>query len=190
MKSEYTTDEFLGELRRQSAQAEALVDGLTESSLNWQPECGESWSIGQCLEHLAGTNRLYLAAMRDAVERNEDQIPKGSGVYQVAGWPSRYFIESMEPPPKRKFRAFRKITPRPSGYQGDVVLAGFQTAQQNLAEFISKCGGMDLGSIRFRNPFLKGVRLTVSSGLLLIGAHNRRHLWQAENVKKNVAFPS
>jgi len=31
--------------------------------------------------------------------------------------------------------------------------------------------------------------MTISSGLLLIGAHNRRHLWQAERVKERAGFP-
>jgi len=184
-----TPEQYLHELNRQNEEAETLVRGLTEEAINWQPNGGASWSVAQCLEHLAGTNRLYVVAMRDAVERNEDQILRGSGTFQPAGWPSRKFIRSMEPPPKAKYRAFKKITPAAAPQQGDVVLTHFLAAQHDVAEFIAKCTGMDLGSLRFRNPFLKGVRLTISSGLLLIGAHNRRHLWQAENVKKNASFP-
>ena len=96
---------------------------------------------------------------------------------------------SMEPPPTRKFRAFRKIIPAPSGYRAEEVLSRFLAPQQRLNEFVFQSREMDLGSIRFRNPFLKGVRLTISSGLLLIGAHNRRHLWQAETVRKSAEFP-
>jgi len=90
----------------------------------------------------------------------------------------------MEPPPKQKFRAFRKIQPKPSQYRSEEVLSHFLSEQEDLAKFVSDSRQLDLGRIRFWNPFLKGVLFTVSSGLLLIGAHNRRHLWQAERVKE------
>ena len=181
--------QFVDELHRQNQQAQILVGNLSDAALNWQPNGGKSWSICQCLEHLATTNTLYEGAMRDAIERNEGHVLPGSGVYRPAGWPSRKFIQSMEPPPTRKFRAFRKIIPKASGYRAEEALSRFLRAQQRLNEFVFQSREMDLGSIRFRNPFLKGVRLTVSSGLLLIGAHNRRHLWQAETVRKSAEFP-
>ena len=189
LKLEYTPEEYISELDRQSRMAQALAGGLSDAALNWQPKAGKSWSIGQCLEHLAATNTLYEAAMRDAIERNEDHVLPGFGVYRPAGWPSRKFIQSMEPPPTRKFRAFRKIIPAASGYRAEEVLSRFRAAQQRLNEFVSQLREMDLGSIRFHNPILKGVRLTIGSGLLLIGAHNRRHLWQADNVTKSAGFP-
>ena len=189
MKLEYTTEEYVAELRRQSVEAEALVGGLERTALNWRPDAS-SWSVAQCIEHLAGTNEFYVAAIRDAIERNEDQIAPGPGIYRSAGWPSRKFIESMEPPPTRKFRAFKKIVPSPTNYEDERVLSRFLEVQDDLAQFVQECREMDLGSIRFHNPFLKGVRFTVSSGLLIVGAHNRRHLWQAERVKENAEFPS
>ena len=188
MKLEYTTDEYVAELQRQGEEAQALVGGLQTSALNWRPD-GRSWSVAQCIDHLARTNSLYLEVIREAVERNEDQISPGSSVYRPAGWPSRKFIESMEPPPRRRFRAFRKIIPAQAGYRNDEVLPPFLTAQKELAELVEKDREMDLGSVRFHNPFLKGIRMTISSGLLLIGAHNRRHLWQAERVKERAGFP-
>ena len=181
--------QFVDELHRQNQQAQVLVGNLSDAALNWQPNGGKAWSIGQCLEHLATTNTLYEGAMRDAIERNEGHVLSGSGVYRPAGWPSRKFIQSMEPPPTRKFRAFRKIIPKASGYRAEEALSRFLRAQQRLNEFVFQSREMDLGSIRFRNPFLKGVRLTISSGLLLIGAHNRRHLWQAETVRKSAELP-
>jgi hypothetical protein len=187
MKLEYTTHEYAAELHRQSAEAQALVGDLDISAVNWRPDA-TSWSIAQCIEHLAGSNSYYLEAIQDAVKRNEDQIPPGQGIYRPAGWPSRKFIQSMEPPPTRRFRAFKKIVPASSYYECEKVLSRFLAAQGQLAEFAQKCREMDLGSIRFHNPFLRGIRFTVSSGLLIVGAHNRRHLWQAETVRKSMGI--
>ena len=43
--------------------ARALVDGLTEAQGTWRADAG-SWSVAECLDHLATSNVVYLAAMR------------------------------------------------------------------------------------------------------------------------------
>ena len=48
--------------------AQALVAGLTEEQGAWHPLPG-SWSVTECLDHLAITNRTYLAAMGKAAAR-------------------------------------------------------------------------------------------------------------------------
>jgi hypothetical protein len=48
---------------------------------------------------------------------------------------------------------------------------------------------LDLNRIRFHNPFVATLRFTVGAGLLIIAAHNRRHLWQAEQVRQAAGFP-
>jgi len=183
-----TAEQYLVELRRQSKQAGELIAGLTVAQFNWQPNAGRSWSIAQCLEHLTATNQVYLAAIRPAVQSSRGS--QAEIVYRPGGWLTSRFIASMEPPPKQKFRAFRKIQPKPSQYRSEEVLSHFLSEQEDLAKFVSDSRQLDLGRIRFWNPFLKGVLFTVSSGLLLIGAHNRRHLWQAERVKEGKGFPS
>ena len=49
MKLEYTPAEFVSELDRQSAQAQALASGLSEAALNWQPKGGKGWSVRSAL---------------------------------------------------------------------------------------------------------------------------------------------
>ncbi len=41
MKSEYSLDEYIAELQRQSEQARVLANGSDEAGLNWQPEGGK-----------------------------------------------------------------------------------------------------------------------------------------------------
>jgi hypothetical protein len=57
-----------------------------------------------------------------------------------------------------------------------------------------RCGaswssGIESTSVRFRNPFVPLLRFTVGTGLLVINAHDRRHLWQAERVQDAPGFP-
>ena len=111
MKLECTTEEFLAELQRQSAQAEVLVSGLNEAALNCQMHGGKSWSVGQCLEHLVIMNAIYVKALRQLVESNRDQLGPRKNPMQPSGWLTRLFLRSEEPPPKLKLPAPCKISP-------------------------------------------------------------------------------
>jgi hypothetical protein len=49
---------------------------------------------------------------------------------------------------------------------------------------------MDFNRIRFHNPIIVLFPFTVATGLLIINAHDRRHLWQATRVKESSGFPA
>ena len=68
------------------------------------------------------------------------------------------------------------------------MIGDFETLQKQLADFVQEWGDADLGDLRVKDPLFP-MHLTVDTELLIIAAHNRRHLWQAENVKKNPGFP-
>lgn len=186
-KLQYSPEEFIAELGRQSLQAQALAGGLNEAALNWQPNGGKSWSVGQCLQHLVQMNTSYATALREAAENNSDQLEPRTAPMQPKGWLARLFLNITEPPPKFNMPAPSKIAP-PSQVTS-AVLGDFEAAQQSLAEFMKKYGSADLGDIRYKNPIGPIVNFTIDTGLLVIAAHNRRHLWQAENVRKSVGFP-
>jgi len=49
---------------------------------------------------------------------------------------------------------------------------------------------LDFNRVRFRNPFVPLLRFTVGTGLMIINAHDRRHLWQAQRVKEFEGYPA
>ncbi len=187
MKQECTTQEYIAELGRQSAQARTLTGGLDETSLNWQPNGGKGWSVAQCLDHLVIMNAIYVKALQAAVENNRDQLEPRKNLIQPSGWFTRFFIGFEEPPPKLKLPAPRKIAP-PSQLTS-AILREFEGVQNQLVEFMRQWGDTDLGDLRVRDPLFP-MHLTVDTELLIVAAHNRRHLWQAEQVKATAGFPS
>ncbi len=52
--------------------AQGLVAGLTEEGGRWRAR-PDSWSVAECLDHLATGNRVYLGAMQPAVLRASEQ---------------------------------------------------------------------------------------------------------------------
>ena len=53
-----------------------------------------------------------------------------------------------------------------------------------MRAFLRAHADLDLASVRFPNPFIPGVRFSLATGLHVIPAHERRHLWQAWRVRR------
>jgi hypothetical protein len=45
---------------------------------------------------------------------------------------------------------------------------------------------LDLASIRFRNPFVRTIYFSLATGLHVITAHERRHLFQAWRIRRGI----
>lgn len=185
MSKTYTPAEYTAELERQIVQVFALTASLSESALNWQPT-PKSWSIGQCLDHLVIMNRMYAKALPQAVAHNRDQLRSRQTPMQASGWFTATFLRYEEPPPKIKLPAPGKISP-PSKLTAAVV-DEFQGLNLQLVAFMRQWGETDLGELRVKDPLFP-IHLTADTQLLVIAAHNRRHIWQAEQVKKRAGFP-
>ena len=163
--------------------ARAVADGLSEALGTWRAG-PSSWSVAECLDHLAVSNRVYLAAMEppaaDALTNGRRR--QGPAMPGVIG---RWFVRTLEPPvkPRFKMKAPRKIRPRASPPLADAS-ASFLASQADVQRFLRTYVSIDLTGIRFPNPFITGVRFSLATGLHVIASHERRHLWQAWNVRR------
>jgi hypothetical protein len=177
---------ILDDLEKSDQEAQRIAGGLTDAQGNWQP--GETaWSIAQCLDHLARGNTLYAAALHTAVNEPGAARKPSRGPIQP-GWFGRFFIRTLDAPPKRKMQAPKKIVPA-SQIAIREALQAFLRSEEDLRAVIRDGAGLDLNRIRFHNPFVGFLRFTVGTGLLIITAHNRRHLWQAQKVLESPGFP-
>jgi hypothetical protein len=163
--------------------ARALVAGLTEAQGAWRAEPG-SWSVAECLDHLGTANRIYLGAMQApaARARSDRRVRRGPArPGLIGGW----FVKYLEPPVTRRFgtKAPRLIRPRPAPALDD-AFASFLTSQDHVRTFLQSYADIDLAGVRFPNPFIRGVRFSLATGLHVIAAHERRHLWQAWRVRR------
>jgi hypothetical protein len=161
--------------------ARQLIDGLTDAEGIWRPAPG-SWSIAECLDHLAVGNRVYIAAMRPAAERarREGRLRRGPATPgAIGGW----FVRTLEPPARRKMRAPGKIVPRDAPPLADAAAAFFASHEQ-VVRFLDEYAAIDLAGVRFQNPFIGALRFSLATGLHVLAAHERRHLLQAWNVRR------
>ena len=165
------------------ADAAKLVAGLDQSQGAWSTDPG-SWSIAECLDHLATANRVYLRAMQPAAERarREGRLRRGPARPGLLG---RLFVKYMEPPVRKRLRgkAPTLIRPRKQPPLADAY-ADFLLLQDQVRAFLEKYADIDLAGATFPNPFVTGLRWSLATGLNVITSHERRHLWQAWNVRR------
>ncbi len=166
--------------------AEGLVSGLSEAQFNWRPAAG-GWSIGECLEHLNMTARLYWPIFAQAINHARAHGWLSKGPYKQ-GWLGKLMVRSAEPPVKLKFKAPRRFRP-PADQPISHVYPQFITFQDRLLDLIREANGVDLGRPKIQSPVTKLVTLTLGQGFGLITAHERRHLWQARQVRNDPNFP-
>jgi len=169
----------LNELDRADQQARQLVSDLSEAQLNWEPGAG-AWSVAQCLAHLGQMNSVLTAALRTAVRQADKSSATPRKPIQP-GWFGRWFINQMDAPPRRKMKTPRQGIPE-AHKSGEEILREFIAAHDELRSLIHEARDLDLNRIRFRNPFIGLLRYSVGTALLVIGAHDRRHLWQARQI--------
>ena len=165
------------------ADTRRLLEGLTPEQGGWRAE-PDSWSVAQCLDHLATSNRVYLRAMEPAAE---DALRRGRKRRRpaVPGLIGGWFVKMMEPPVKRRFkmRAPKKIVPRESPALQDAARE-FLASEDDVRAFLRAYADIDLAGVRFVNPFAPGIRFSLATALHVLVAHDRRHLWQAWNVRR------
>lgn len=162
------------------AAAERLAASLTDAEFFWQPDGGTRWSVAQCLDHLAVANRMYGGAMEAAVAKARERGWTRRGPARP-GFFGRKFAESMEPPVKRRSRTPGKIKPQAARTRED-ILTDYRAAHDAIRRVIQTAATLDVNRAAFANPFVPIIRVRVSTGLHVIAAHDRRHLWQAEQV--------
>ena len=177
---------MLDQIEAIKRQGQAVIAGLSDDRLNWHP-AKDSWSIGECLQHLnVGVTKTLPAFDRAIAEgRSKNQLAPGPFRY---GWFSRMMVASMEPPPKFRMKAPRLMRVSAGGtYRGVDVLPEFAAVRDQLAERVRRADGLDLARVKTISPVNRLLRMPLGAYFNFILAHDRRHLWQARNVRDRLA---
>jgi hypothetical protein len=178
-KADYSDD--LNEARRR---AQELVAGLTPEQLLRRPGPAK-WSIVECLAHLNMTAATVQKLMASAIEQGKNQQVFSKGPFAI-GPKGRLLVWIAEPPPKFRIRAPKDVRPPAAIDDPLQVLPAFMKAQDEWEQLMLEQQGLDLERVKVgRGVF----RMRLAAALPWMMAHQRRHLLQAENVKRQI-FPA
>ena len=171
---------LLDEIDHCERDAASLVADLDDASVNWRPP-GGGWSVAQCLHHLAVINEFYLRECRSYLNAGRQAGHAFAGL-QPTMW-GRAFVRWLEPPVRMKSKAAPVAQPAPS-IPRDQLLPLFKASHDEYRALVHDCADVDVNRVTMPNPFLTRVRMRMATILLVIPAHDRRHLWQARKVKE------
>ena len=174
----------LEDLRRQFVEigvdAQRLVEGLSEAQFNWRPSPGQ-WSIAECLAHLNLVDGSAALQLAPVIEHARSSGPFGSGVFRY-GRITSWMIRKTEPPVKTKLPAPKQYVPPPDQRIDDVMME-FQRVQGRVMDLVVAANGLDLARVKVPTPISVRIRMSVAQRFRLTAAHDRRHLYQARQVK-------
>ena len=181
-----TIEGFLTQLVAVEQDLPGVADGLSPAQFNWQPTPGR-WSIGQCVEHLNITTERYIPVLRQA---EIDARSKGTlrpGPFAL-GFIERWFLQTMEPPPRRRMRTGKSFI-APSNLDPSATLQRYIALHDGFRGCIRDAEGIDLKSVKVRSQF-GPISWSLNGTFAFLLAHERRHIWQAREVRKEPAFPA
>lgn len=161
--------------------AQALIDAASADQLMCRPEPGK-WSIAECLAHLNITAATVQKLMARGIEQAKQEKRFGSGPFFI-GPKGRLMVWIAEPPPKFRIRAPKNVRPPATIDDPLQVLPAFMKAQDEWERLMREQQGLDLARIKVGHG---AFRIRLAAALPWMMAHQRRHLLQAENVKRQI----
>lgn len=177
----------ISELETISADAQNTFGALSVEQINWKLNT-ESWSVGQCFEHLIVTNNLYfpnIQKVADGKHRNNffSKIPFAPDLIALL------MKNSLNPEQKRKMKTFKIFEPAASNVS-ETIIDDFVENQQRLIEMVKFVKDFDIHKIKISEPIGTVLNLRLDDAFEILAMHEKRHFKQAERVTKTDGFPS
>lgn len=158
------------------------VKGLSKAQANFKPGA-ESWSVAECVEHIALSEDLILSTVTDQVmqtpatpERKPEMEGKDEQILKI-------IVDRSQ-----KAQAPAPIQPKGTWNSLKEAIAAFQEKRKKTLEF-SRSTQEDLRSHIFPHPAPVIGDLDAYQWLLFLSGHSERHTLQIQEVKAHPDFP-
>ncbi len=174
------------QLEANQRDAQDLVAGLDDKQFNWRPAAGR-WSIAECLAHINVAGQMYLPAIDRTIKGARAANPAFEAGPFRHGVFGKLFLRATEPPAKIKVKAPKLIAPLPEHLLA-VVMPAYMSLHHQLERRLSDANGLNLARAKVVSPFSRLLKLSLGQAFALAAAHERRHLWQARQVKNESEF--
>lgn len=174
--------QLTGELNEATQRARRLVERTDGRVFTVRP-VPNSWSAAECLSHLTLTGKSFIPVIQDAIAKAKaEKKHKHHLSVDVLGNVLRWL---MEPPVRRHFKTKAPFVPRASRPKFE-AWAEFASLQSQLMYEALEANDVDFRAITVVSVFDRHIHYSLYSAFRIIAAHERRHLWQAENAVDEV----
>jgi hypothetical protein len=178
--------EILDEVEALAKDTKAIFSGLNARQINWKPNA-DTWSIGQCFDHLITANQEYFPQLDQIIKREKkttmwQRMPFLPGVF------GKMVIGAVSPTSSKKLQAPKIFRPSSSEIDPSIITK-FIAQQHEVIDKMRATMGMNLEKIVIYSPVTKVVTYSLMDAYRIIAAHERRHFKQAQGLKEVPGFP-
>lgn len=140
----------------------------------------QDWSAAECIAHLSLSTEQFLPVLQKAIEdaKKKGLTSKKKPAMDVVGRTLRWFLE---PPIRKRVKTAGRFVPRSARAKAE-AFGEFAALQSKLVDAVHAAEGLDLRKIKVASPFDRRVKYNLYSAFRILVAHQRRHLWQAEQA--------
>ncbi len=178
-------NEIISEYEKVGEDVQKIFGNLSAEQINWKPR-RNSWSVGQCLDHLIKSNEAFDEQFR-SVASGEKKPTFWEKYSPLTSFFGNFLLKSLKND-ARKFKAPSKAIVPPSDIAADIV-EQFAKHQAEVIEKIKTLEKVDLQKTVVTSPFLKLMTYRLGTALEIGVEHEKRHFRQAERVTQTEDFP-
>lgn len=156
---------------------EAFGD-LTNEQFNWKPSEKE-WSIGQCVDHVVVTDRLYRGIIGPVI-KGTAKTPLMAHIPGMTSFFGNAIYKAIHEDNAKKGKTFGVFQPSQSAVDKG-VLKRLDEEHKVLISNINKLSDSDLNK-SIASPVSKVVVYKVWKAIDIVTTHEMRHYYQAKGV--------
>jgi hypothetical protein len=170
----------LGQVESVTRKARDLVACRNLACLTTSLESA-SWSVAQCLDHLALTTNAVLPAISKAIAR-APRLTTNRALR--TGALTRLLLRNLEPPYRVRLNVHSSFVPRQHDFNS--AWDAFAGSQAQLTKTLRTAIGLAIDEVTVESPVYARLSYNVYGALRMLAAHERRHLWQIERILKTL----
>lgn len=165
--------------------ARAAFGAMSAEQLNWKP-AENSWSIGQCFDHIIKTNHeFYPEFERLAAGKRRNSFWENWS--PLTSWCGRFLINAVMVDSKKSKAPSNRVVP-PSEIDADII-DQFAKHIDEVNQKVEACAAADRQKTVVTSPFLKLLTYTLDDAFTVLVEHTKRHFRQAMRVTEAESFP-
>ncbi|MTI88082.1 MAG: DinB family protein [Balneolaceae bacterium] len=184
-RTNYTFNFYITSFKVAKKRASNLLENIDEE-LFMLPPSKNKWSIAEIMSHLIEAGISYLQQVESALKQPHEQLPKGSGPF-THSFMFELFIKIVSPANKVPIPTVASFVPKDvSVLDRQKLLKEFIIIQEAFIMLLThaQSHSIDIGTLKTKNPVFEFINMPVSSCFAVVEAHQRRHLEQIQNIKK------
>lgn len=167
---------LLEQIQQATLDAKRLILGRSDRDLTTKLE-SESWSVAECIDHLARTTNSFLPAILKAITA----APKLTTARPLrTGTITSLLIRNLEPPYRLRYNVLTHLAPKETDFA--VAWSAFEESQSQLLAAIGSSAGVAIDKVKVPCPVYAHVTYNAYGAFRMLAAHERRHLWQIQQI--------